>query len=941
MTHNDSSNSGRARRLAVLAAAMLASAAIASPASADVPPMSAAQNGDSVDKMLADAQKAMKAGNGRAALILFKNAVSAAPRNGNARAQLGIVLIQIGDNAGSERELRQARKDGAPELLVLPPLFQVMLARGEEQILLDQFPDPGLDANRPAAADILKGRALAFQKLDKKSDAVAAMDRSLTLRRDWGGLLTRSRLSFAQGDSPTAMKFIDESIAKSNSPEPVLSKIGMLLAGNKNAEAVTLANQLLAKYPDNGQARFARVEAYINLKRDGEAKAEVDSLLVKYPNSNLGIYYRSLLLTRAGDHKGAWNFAQNLPVEFRDTSPRISMMLAQMAVDAGSAETGASILNHLLLKSPDLTVARVRLAALRLTQNNPEAALAALQPIKDPTNPLVIELLSNTYLRLGRNADALNAYKNLDAVTKGRADVKRNIGILEIRTGLVDQGIKDLSAAAAKSPADLTVVDPLINGLMQLRRFAEALAVADRMGKDPSKRIEALIYRGGILSAQHDNAGADAAFNKAVSSDPKSVKALYARGVTLAGSQRLNEAVRDFQAIVALDSKNVPALLQLAQIAQRQGDDRSVRTLLNQAIAAAPGNMTPRFSLVGYLSSQKKYAEAQTAAGELLRVQPNNIEGLVLLGRIQLAQGENKDAVASYRRLVSLNPTAAGPQVLLGNALSISQDRAGAARALETAAKLSPNSAEVKIAQINLQFVQGNMDAAVTSARTFQAANPGSAADLLLASTLNRARHRDDAIAVLNKSMSNQPNAAVLLQLAGLMTQANDGARAGSLLSGWLAKNPNDLAMRQEYATFLMQQKSNAQAIAQFQTVLKQDPNSVVALNNLGWLLQTSDPKRALSMLTLAQKLAPNSPDIADTLGWVKLQQKDVAGGLALLNMAHATKPQDGEITYHLVVALDAAGQRGPARQTLKTLLASGVKFQDLPAANKLAADWR
>jgi hypothetical protein len=62
---------------------------------------------------------------------------------------------------------------------------------------------------------------------------------------------------------------------------------------------------------------------------------------------------------------------------------------------------------------------------------------------------------------------------------------------------------------------------------------------------------------------------------------------------------------------------------------------------------------------------------------------------------------------------------------------------------------------------------------------------------------------------------------------------------------------------------------------------------------------------------------------------------------LALLSKAHASKPQDGEITYHLVVALDASGQRGPARQLLKSLLASGVKFQDLPAANKLAADWR
>jgi putative PEP-CTERM system TPR-repeat lipoprotein len=655
----------------------------------------------------------------------------------------------------------------------------------------------------------------------------------------------------------------------------------------------------------------------------------------------MGLYYRSLLLARAGDYKGAWNVAQNLPGEFRDTSPRVAMMLAQIAAGAGNAETGASMLNRVLLKNPDLSTPRLRLAGIRMSQNNPQAALEVLQPVKDSTDPLIIEMLSNVYLKLGRGEDALSAFKKLDAITKNRPDVKRNLAILEIQTGHLDQGIKDLTQAAARNPGDLMVVDPLINALVQQRRFAEALAVADRLGKDPSKLSDALIYRGGVLFTQHDNAGAEAAFNKAVSADPKSAKALFARAGLLTGTQRDAEAVRDLRAVLSSDSKNVPALLQLAAISQRLGDDSSVRTSLNQAIAAAPGNMAPRFALINYLNAQKKYPEAQAAVGEVLRVQPNNMEGLVALGNTQLAQKQNKEAVTTYRRLVSLMPTAAGPQLLLGNALSISGDGAGAARALETAAKLSPNSAEVKSAQINLQINQHNTDAAVALARGFQASNPGSPADVLLARTLERTRHRDEAIAVLDKSVSDRPNAAVLLDLFHLVAQAGDLPRAEKLISGWLAKNPQDLSVRLEYANLLMQEQNNPQAIAQFQAVLKQDPNNVVALNNLGWLLQTSDPKRALSVLTLAQKIAPNSADIADTLGWVKLQQKDVAGGLALLNKAHASKPQDGEITYHLVVALDASGQRGPARQLLKTLLASGTKFPDLPAATKLAADWR
>jgi Flp pilus assembly protein TadD len=70
-------------------------------------------------------------------------------------------------------------------------------------------------------------------------------------------------------------------------------------------------------------------------------------------------------------------------------------------------------------------------------------------------------------------------------------------------------------------------------------------------------------------------------------------------------------------------------------------------------------------------------------------------------------------------------------------------------------------------------------------------------------------------------------------------------------------------------------------------------------------------------------------------------QQKDSAGGLVLLQRAHALKPQDGQITYHLAVALDANAKRDAARALLKPLLASGAKFEELPDALRLASAWR
>lgn len=946
MIHRSILNADRRWRRTLLGCAMAGAALAFQPALGDVPPSSNGQdtlnlgNNSIAEKFVADAQKALKSGNLRLALIDLKNAVGADPRNGTAHAQLGIALIEAGDQTTAERELRQARKFGAPELLVLPPLLQVMLARKEDQALLEQFPDPGTGPKGPAAADTLKARALAFQDLKNSAAAIDAMDRSLALRRDALGLLTRSRLSLSQGNLAEANKFVDEAIAKATTADPMLFKVGILLANNQAGAALDLANRMLAKYPGNLQGRFARIEAYLSLKQDAKAQAEVDDIAAKYPNAYLGTYYKALLRSRAGDAKAAWGYAQTLPEEFRDSQPRIAVVIAQMAVDVGNEETGASMLSRILVKFPTLGDVRTRLAALRLRENNPADALTTLQPIQDSSDENVMGLLSSTYIQLHRYDDALAVLRRMDAGGKARADVKRGMALLEMQTGHSDQGMKDLARLVSADPANPLLVKPFIDALVQAQRVPEALAAADRLGADPKQRATALMYRGGILVSQRDNAGAQAAFDKAVASDPHNIAALYARAVFLESSERFAEANRDLDAILSLDGKNQAALLKLAEIAAQQNQDGNVRSLLGRAVAASPQSAAPRLVLVRYLVSQKDFKGALAASNDLLKVQPRNIEGVSLQGQIQFALGQRKEAIATYRRLVALVPTAAAPQVLLGSALSATGDRIGAASALEAAVKLSPNSPEVVGAQINLQFAQGNAEAAVASARAFQTSYPGAAADILLADTLDRARLTEQAVAVLNKSLTDRPNGAVLLRLFRFTMRANDSKHALELLSNWLVRNPADSGIRLEYATLLMQQGDTAQAAAQYQLVLKQDPNNVVALNNMGWLLQASDPKRAVSLLTLALKLSPKSADVADTLGWIKVQQKDVAGGLDLIDRAHAMQPKDGEITYHLVLSLDAGSKHDAARGLLKALLASGVNFKDRTAAMGLASNW-
>jgi len=925
---------------AAMAAAVPARAAI-SPATQNGANAEAPVNNAAVRQYVQDAQKALKEGNVRLTIILLKNALNAAPKNALLRAQLGLVLLQSGDPVSAERELRQARSDGAPPQATTPALLQAMLQRHEETKLLEEFPDPGPSALGNDNANILKGRALALQAIGKPADANAAMDRSLTLHRDISGLLTKAQIAELQKNLDLARQLTDEALKSDPKNLTVLMfKLGVLMQAKDNNGALALSNQLIQNNPNNITARLARIEIFLKLKQDKQAKADVDTILARAPNAPIGLYYKALLRARANDTKEAWRIAQSLPPEFTQASPTTAIMVAQMAISSGNVDTGAAILSAALAKAPNTAELRIRLAAVRLRQNSPQDALSVLEPIKDSSDPRVLALLSQVYLKLNRSSDAIDVLNRLNAVAPSNMGVKRELALVELQAGQTDQALKDLIELGAKQPTDPTVVGPLVAALVQAKRFPEALAAADRLGSDPKQRTQALFFRGQVLLQQGDADGALKAFQNLLQLDPKNVATLYFRAQVFNKQHKLVEATRDLQAILTIDAKNVSALILLADVSAQQNKDKDVRSLLSKATALAPSNPAPRLALTRYLFSRSDLKGALSVASDAVRALPNNPDALIMAGQLQLGLGQKKEAIATFKRLAALQPRSAKPLIQLANALFANGDRAGAADTLNAAAALEPSSGEVCAAQINLMFAQGDVDGAVAKAKAFQMANPSAAADVLLSDALVRAKKLDQAATVLTQSYATHPTSTTLARLAQLKIATGDTKQAQALLAKWLTSNPRDLDVRVQYATMLMMTRDTAPAAAQFELILRQDSKNVAALNNLAWLLQRNDPKRALSLAMLADKLSPNSSDVLDTIGMIKLGQKDVKGALDALNRAHAMRPKDGEITYHVVLALDASGKRESAKGLLAALINSGVKFTDLANATQLLASW-
>jgi Flp pilus assembly protein TadD len=152
----------------------------------------------------------------------------------------------------------------------------------------------------------------------------------------------------------------------------------------------------------------------------------------------------------------------------------------------------------------------------------------------------------------------------------------------------------------------------------------------------------------------------------------------------------------------------------------------------------------------------------------------------------------------------------------------------------------------------------------------------------------------------------------------------------------WLSDHSTDLAVRQAYASVLMQDKQGPAALEQYELILKTKDDVPDALNNVAWMIQGSNPGRALALAGKAWQLAPNLSEVADTYGFLLLKKGDGKTALPVLQRAHALKPADADISYHLAMALNATGKKDDAKTLLKATLAKGDKFESAADAKKL-----
>jgi putative PEP-CTERM system TPR-repeat lipoprotein len=598
-------------------------------------------------------------------------------------------------------------------------------------------------------------------------------------------------------------------------------------------------------------------------------------------------------------------------------------------------------LRQYLTAFPDNVQARKLLAQALLQSAKPGDATAVLTPALKAKSAAgdaqLYALAGESSLKSKDFSKATEYFEKASALSPNTPALHTSLGISKMGEGDKAGALNELQQGATLETKSAHPGIALVRAQLAVKNFDAALAAVEKLEKQQPKDPQVHDLKGIVYAAKGDVASARTHFEKAVALQP----GYFPSTINLARldvlAKKPQDAKQRFEAIVAKDKKNIDALSALAALAATQGHIEETTSWLEKANTENPDAVLPAMRLATVYLQTKQHQKALLLLRKIQTVNPTNPELLDLLGQAQLANNDKNGALDSYSKLVKLAPKSAIALVRLGAVYSMLDNDSSASEQLKRAVALDPKLIPARISQIQLAMRKKNPDEALAIAREVQKLDAKAPLGYLLEGEVQMALNKPAlALPALEKAFALAKTPQLLIKVAGAMKAAGKAKEVEPRLLQWQKANPTDMVVPMYLAESSLGEKQYKVAMERFEAIVKQSPKNVIALNNLAWVYQQEKDARALPTAEQALQLAPESPAILDTVGWMLTEQGNVARGLPLLQKAAGLAPAASEIHYHLAFALHKSGDKANARKELDKLLSDNKVFPQIDDAKAL-----
>jgi tetratricopeptide (TPR) repeat protein len=701
------------------------------------------------------------------------------------------------------------------------------------------------------------------------------------------------------------------------------------LAGRFVATTIAAA-LLLAGCAGTIEDRLAEVRALQDAGQFSESVEPLRELLAKNPDQAEANYLLGVALVQTGQPSLAvW------PLEKASNDPSqavpAGLLLASTFLSLQSYDDAMRVATQVIEKDPGRVAAlRIRAQAL-LGANQREKAVEDTKRLRElaPDDYQSALLHATILAELGTDmAGAEKAHEELEQIAAKSGDVGTLARGCLARAAFYKDNLKDDARAEAhfekcleKAPLEPLALRIVTQFYDERQRSDEATRIWEKALKDAP---ENLAIRGS-LAGRYEAMG-----------DAERALARHKDGVELLGSTQ--------------------AWYQLADFERRSQHPDKALEAVEQAIATAPAaNENLNFFKTDLLIDLNRLDEAETLVNG---IQEQSFRDL-LKGRILLARGDAKGALATFESGLKRWPNNAGGRYLAGLAAYQVGDYTRAESEFRESLRVDPAATDAGYALASIYLAQGRNKDAAETARNFVAKRGGSRPDgyLLYAraatamKNYESARRTIEALdgagfpaeakrAMVEVELADQGPAAALAKARqgdldlgapeneGLLRGIVDGllakeqfAQASELVASGVAQRPDSAPLREIAGAVALRAGRDGEGQAEFQKALELDP---------------AYPRAKAGRATLLARSGDKAGAIALFDEAAKESGADVAPAYAAAQLVLESGDAAGAKTRYEAIVQKAPGHAG-ARNDLAWLLATSK--QELDRALALAEE--
>lgn len=305
------------------------------------------------------------------------------------------------------------------------------------------------------------------------------------------------------------------------------------------------------------------------------------------------------------------------------------------------------------------------------------------------------------------------------------------------------------------------------------RRYVESnmlthhgLERVDRLGSDSERQKKLRIDGETILSkiAEHRQRWTDVIeqLGKLRELEPENAEHLYRLGLARYRLGQMEEAIQTLNDAEAMDSKILPALVVLAQLAEFDGNRDDAIRYVDESLEKQSNDPRVLLAAADLQMVWNHLEKAGELAEKARQINPNLLEPLMILGIVDLYAENFEQAEEKFMKIMESQPENAKAMTGLALALSEQADPRQLRRAFAIAKKNVDRNPESLDAQTTLAWVlikaNSLADAEKILMRQFDAGELNSPGAYYLAEIFSQRNRTDEAILFLKTALATEVN---------------------------------------------------------------------------------------------------------------------------------------------------------------------------------------